>query len=634
MASDIKLVNAEVLDYNQSSNFVGNAYQFGRTINLSITAFMYPIIAGGNFPSEGDKFETVNDLQKDHIEELLATGFVDRIEISGDTPQIIDNVKILSYSFPTSQGALENKINLLKVSMSLEYYEAFDNRSFLSEADKEIYDNIGFLDPSIYAQYFQSFSETFSFSITESYELSYTHNFQFSLRPSSKANIDLVQKAKDLVWYVFAIQAPKVGYIDDRYKNFIREASERGKFTESYDSINNAYSFSRSVALKNEAHKVSQKKEKWSAQKNYTIAVDNNGIVTITEAGTVEGRLGLSPIEVAENLYKNAYDGFLELTKDTSTMRSRCQVLLEDFVKKKPDWVQGEGEWSTSDDLSKNYINFGKTINRMAGIIDYTVSFTTNPRMHDEAIFDYTISATKNEQNVTEVVESGSITPYFTNKNELFSNVGKDTAKEKYDKLTTSVKVLDRVKPLYNSVRDSSRSAYSLSHPKNLISKTISFDAYGVQITYSFTYSDDKTLRNQTYIRKFEKKESYEMPVINRQSFLAPNWKTTNFDADQSSIGKKSVNIDCVLKRDPSANIINAQSHADYIKKATDSVFSSMNEEAEKSAFVKATQATKDNFNFYPSALTYNINNDYAFSYQVGLDFIDRRGVSPTPLKY
>ena len=124
------------------------------------------------------------------------------------------------------------------------------------------------------------------------------------------------------------------------------------------------------------------------------------------------------------------------------------------------------------------------------------------------------------------------------------------------------------------------------------------------------------------------------MPVINRQSFLAPNWKTTNFDADQSSIGKKSVNIDCVLKRDPSANIINAQSHADYIKKATDSVFSSMNEEAEKSAFVKATQATKDNFNFYPSALTYNINNDYAFSYQVGLDFIDRRGVSPTPLKY
>ena len=56
--------------------------------------------------------------------------------------------------------------------------------------------------------------------------------------------------------------------------------------------------------------------------------------------------------------------------------------------------------------------------------------------------------------------------------------------------------------------------------------------------------------------------------------------------------------------------------------------------ETEKSAFIKATQSTADNFNFYPSALSYNINNDYSFSYQAGLDFIDRRGVSSNALKY
>ena len=239
MASEIKLTNTEVLDYGQKANYAG-AYQFGRTINLNLSAFMHPVTPSGTFAEEGDKFKKTDDLQKEHLEEILAKGFVDRIEIGTDTPQIIENVKILSYSFPTST-AINNKITLLRVNMALEYYEAFDNRSSLTEADAEIYDNIGFLDPSIYAQYFESFSENFNFSISDDYALSYSHSFNFSLRKSYKAEIDLVQKAKELVHYVFAIQAPKVGYIDDRYKNFIRDVSEKGKFNESYDSLNNNY---------------------------------------------------------------------------------------------------------------------------------------------------------------------------------------------------------------------------------------------------------------------------------------------------------------------------------------------------------------------------------------------------------
>ena len=635
MASDIKLTNAEVLDYSQTSNFIdgGSLYQFGRTINLNITAFIHPVSTSGTFPDEGDKFKTTDTLQKEHIEELLATGFVDRIEIGPNTPQVIENVKILSYSFPTST-AIDNKITLLRVNMALEYYEAFDNRTYLTEADAEIYDNIDFLDPSIYAQYFESFSENFTFDVSEEYEYSYKHNFSFTLRPSSSTNIDLVQKAKDLVWYVFAAKAPKVGYIDDRYKNFIRDVSERGQFNESYDSVNNSYSFNRSVSLKNSAYKESRKNKKWSASLKYNIEANETGIVTITETGEIQGKLGFEPIETPENLYRNAYDGLVELTDTTSNIRSRCQSHLNNFIKSKPDWIEGEAEWATSDDLSENYVSFGRNVNRMAGVISYTVVFTTDPKLHNDAVFDYTITASKNENNVTSVSESGSISPYFTSKNKNFSSSSSSKAISLYNNLASPSKVLNRIKPIYDSTKDSSQGSFSLSHSKNLISKEVSFDSYGVQLRYSFNYEDDKNLRDSTYIRKIEKNENYEMPVINRQSFTAANEKTTNYDALQSSEGSKSVSINCIVKRDPAKNIINTVEHADYVKAASDSVFNTLNQETEKSAFVLSDQGKAGSFNFYLKDLSYDINDSYALSYSASLGFIDKRGVVADRLKY
>lgn len=630
MASDIKLTNAEVLGYNQSSNFIGGAavYQFGRTISLDITAFIHPIFTSGAFPDEGKKFKKTDDLQEKHIEELLATGFVNRIEIG---TEVINNVKIISYTFSTSQGALDNKINLLRVNMSLEYYEVFDNRSSLKSADGEIYDNTNFL-ANQYAKHFDSFSENFSFSISDTYEFSYAHNVNLGLKPSSSSSVDLVQKAKDIVSLAFLEKAPKLGNLDSRYKDFIRDVSERGEFNESYDSINNSYSFSRQSALKSGAYKSSQKKKKWSSTLTYDISSDDVGAITITESGVVQARLGTD--ETSEYLYKNSYDGFEELTGKVSVARSRCQTLLKKFVKDKPIWLQGDEEWSTSDDLADQYVSFGRTIDRIAGIINYTLVFTTNPKMHNDAIFEYTIEASKDEANITKVTESGNITPYHTNKNQLFSKNSGSVAKKTYDKLVTTSKVLDRVKPLYDSIKDESREAFELSSPKNLISRNVSFNGYGVQITYSFVFSDNKNLRNGTYIRTLDKSDSYKMPVINRQSFIAPNQKTTNFDGNQSSLGTKDISINCAMKRNPATNIINNQAHANYLKAASDSIFSSLNEETEKSAFVSADQSKGANYNFFLNQLTYSFNEGYSFTYNASLNFVDKRGVTPDRLKY
>ena len=88
----INLENAEVLDFSQSANYInGEIYQYGRTVSLSITAFIYP----GN-DIESTRFRKIDTTERSHIDEILGqnnSGFVESISINGT---IIQNVKILS----------------------------------------------------------------------------------------------------------------------------------------------------------------------------------------------------------------------------------------------------------------------------------------------------------------------------------------------------------------------------------------------------------------------------------------------------------------------------------------------------------------------------------------------------------
>ena len=201
-----------------------------------------------------------------------------------------------------------------------------------------------------------------------------------------------------------------------------------------------------------------------------------------------------------------------------------------------------------------------------------------------------------------------------------------------YDKFTSSSDVIARLKPLFDSVKVSS-SAGDLTYPKNLTSSSLSFPAYGIAVSYSFTYSDDPTLRNETYIRKVEKSSTYEMPVALRSNVIAPNVKETNYDANQSSIGTKSVAFDCVLKRNPNSNKINS-AHTNYLKTASDSIFSSLQLDVQKNAFIKSPQVGKNDLNWYLENISYNFSSEYDFTYNSEMKFVDKKGVAATALKY
>jgi hypothetical protein len=636
MATTINLTNVEILDYSHTSSMVeGDVYQFGRTVSMSLTAFMLP---SGVIGEDSKKFKSIDDKQKDHLKEVLDNGFADQINIAGET---VDNVRILSYDFPT-EPALANKINLLRVTMAIEYKEAFDNRESLKKADPEIYTDSSLeVLQTDYAKYFESFSETYSFQVSDGWQFSFNQNISFGLSQRAAASIDLVTKAKAVVNSAFLNDPPKIGYVDTRYNNFIQLLKARGRFNESYDSINDSYSFSRSVEFKAGAHKSELRGKNWTAGLTYGLSVDQSGSATITETGEIQAHLGLGVNETPEFLYQYAFDG-LQIVKKSAY--SRCNALFKDFIKdKKLDSIPNTDQWDRSNDLKERYVSFGKNINRVNGSINYTTSFTNNPKMHDNGIFEYTISSARDANKNTKVTESGSIKPYDENKNVEFN------PKVLYDKFTNPVDVLARIKSMYESVSDkvkanvveglyvlNNNGSIVLEHPKNLVSSSVSFPAYGVTLSYEFSYSDDLTLRNGTYIRKIGEDESYNLPTIHRQNVIAPNIKETNYDANQTKGGGKTVNFNCVFKRYPLSNVVN-EAYTDYINTATkgeDGVFASLKRELEKRAFIKGKQNSKGKLNFYLKSLSYNFNSKYSFSFTGELGFVDKRGVAATALEY
>jgi len=341
MASTIKLINTELLDYSHTVNLLdGGMYQFGRTVSLGVTAFIVPLSTA----STTEKFKSIDTQEKAHLQEILDNGFADSIVFINEATETINNVKILSYDFPKS--VTDNQINLERINLTLEFYEAFDNRSKLTDADAEIYSSIDTLQTT-YTRYFSAFSENYSFSIGQNYEYSFNQNVSFTLRKDSAVSPDMVSKAKNLINTAFLNDPPKIGYVDSRYANFIQIIKTRGRFNETYDSLNNTYSFTRTVSAKSGLYKAEQRGSKWSADLTYSMSNDG-GVMTVSESGSIKGRLQLGEGESSEDLYSNAYEGFVALK---GKAYDRCQKLFEDFVKIKPDWLEGSQSWDAADDL-------------------------------------------------------------------------------------------------------------------------------------------------------------------------------------------------------------------------------------------------------------------------------------------
>jgi hypothetical protein len=385
------------------------------------------------------------------------------------------------------------------------------------------------------------------------------------------------------------------------------------------------------MASKNGLYKSDQKGEDWSAEVTHQVAVNETGDVIITENGVIQGKtnIELTLKEVAEkkgdDAYENAFIGFLVMKNGAYT---RCQGIFNDFVTDTPDWIPPTMEWNGAADLKTKPVSFGKTLNRAGGGVNYVMTFTNNPRMHKNAMFEYTLQAQRSESNVTKTTETGSITPYDTSKaRDLWD---KKDLKGLYDSFTVPSDVINRLNPLFNSVK---KSIINLSYPRDLTSSSLSFNVYGKSISYSFEYSDDPTLLDETYIRKLSTSETENMPVIIRSSVIAPNIKQTNYDSNQTTEGSKALSMNAIFKRNPSSNLIN-KDHTDYLKTASDSIVDTLKGKVQSRAFINSKQVGKDELSWYLTSFTHGFTSEYNFTFDADMNFIDKKGVAPSGTEY
>ena len=81
------------------------------------------------------------------------------------------------------------------------------------------------------------------------------------------------------------------------------------------------------------------------------------------------------------------------------------------------------------------------------------------------------------------------------------------------------------------------------------------------------------------------------------------------------------------------SNKINS-AHSSYLKTATDSVFSSLQLDVQKNAFVKSPQVGEGDLSWYLEGLDYSFSSEYDFNYNASMKFVDKKGVAATSLKY
>ena len=123
------------------------------------------------------------------------------------------------------------------------------------------------------------------------------------------------------------------------------------------------------------------------------------------------------------------------------------------------------------------------------------------------------------------------------------------------------------------------------------------------------------------------------MPVIIKSSVVAPNLKQTNYDANQTSEGSKSVSLNCIFKRNPESNEIN-KDHADYLKTASDAIFTQLKGEIQKAAYISSPQVGKNDLSWYLADLQYSFGSDYNLTFSAGMNFVDKKGVTAEALGY
>lgn len=401
-------------------------------------------------------------------------------------------------------------------------------------------------------QLIESITENFDFESSEDGGMHHSHtlNIQFNNPLGSHdftdSNYPFTNTAQSLAQQIlnganFDATEPGFSFLIPNLSVYDDSANQAQKYLydETIDLVNLQFSFSK----KSRHHLQGRITDDFTFNASHSVTLEQGGFITITENGQVKSRKGLST-EPEDGL--NTYI--------LPSAYANCNAKLSSFVGDGTiSTMGGVGTYSTPvfDPLYSQYITLSRTKQPKIGAIDYSVTFTNNPRYTSDGIHEFTITINESMSDGTaSITEDGTIRPYgLKDKNfDATTQVGNIINNSNGSSLTRAINALT----VYLTNNPS-----TTIHSGNTISQTstnVSYPRYGKSVSYNCNYTVDGTYltlaqRAAAGICKVDVDVSDNAPTPITRNYTVPNHKEIVQEGYQTSIGTRDISVTAQLHR-------------------------------------------------------------------------------------
>lgn len=478
---------------------------------------------------------------KEHFRQvkLLLESSTDFIEIFLNDKSY-GNARFLNYSFPTSVNFDENSVRFTKFTITLEVFKDDSSNTFASDNLPSTYANI----PNVGWHRLREFSESFNFTLQDDGNFLASHRLSFGIDNIDKGTAEqVVADARDIADAFFALGLDSLSSIRSFYSSTSFQISNTdygsSLIDQTVDLINYNFSYSKQYTVFSDN----------SSTTTETLLTDlvfnAEGVIEVVERGRIKGKGSSFAVARANAISK--------LNSNLSSAYTRCNnVFNRYFSNDYSKFKRILPKYNALDTLRSNPISITKDLTETQPEIGYEIRFTTNAAYDDSTtIHTYSISLVKDAQGIYNSTINGSI-KFYTNKNKAFSSNLTDI--KNIISANSGADDLTRINPYYLAVAGSGtfagvRTSTAINHLK-----------FGVETTYTKTYSNSPTLSSSGLVRQLTISENTNLPVNRYSNANIPgSWNETNrkIDRSQETIyqttqlteGVKSIAIEMKINR-------------------------------------------------------------------------------------
>ena len=470
----------------------------------------------GLFSQKGVE-KSVSEHFKD-VKSLLANS-VDFVDLKVNNV-LYGKARFISFNFPTSLSFDEKAIALSKFTIQLEIIkEDDDSASANLPTDVKTLKSTGWYK-------LKDFSEDFSFKLGEDGNFEASHSISFQYDPGEVlGDVDISTAAVAVANDFFKQALKDVSSIDSLYSavDFQSPADDYGSsLTEqSADLINYKFAYSKNYTV------FSQNNGNDTSETITTeVSYKDDGSIEISEKGRIKGK-GASYTTARSN-------AITKLNTNLSDAYTRCNASFNRIRGVIP-------KYSGSDTLQTNPISITKDLTDVTPEVGYEIKFTTSSIYLETSMHSYFVVLKKDAFGIYEISIQGSI-KFYNNKRKDFIN--KISAVKQIIGIDPDPTKIDSY---YKKISGSLTSYAGIK-----TASTITFAKFGVEASYSKTYSNSLTLKPSgvnVAVRKLTTTESYQNPVNKFSTVKLIGGKEIIYQTRQLSQGSRNISLEMKIDR-------------------------------------------------------------------------------------